>query len=64
MPDIKVHERHGELRDATVVSIGEGEIQVLNPSNYSTIDLRVPEDSEIGDTVKVTDIDDVMYFVP
>lgn len=64
MPDMKVHERSGEMKEATVVSIGSGEIQVLNPSNYSTIDLKVPDDAEIGDVVKVTDIDDVIYFVP
>ena len=40
------------------------EIQVLDPSNYSTVDLRVPEGVEIGDSVRVVSIDDVLYMVP
>lgn len=64
MPDIRLYERSSDLADATVVSRSGSEIQVLNPSNYSTVDLRVPEDAEIGDTVKVVTIDDVLYYVP
>ena len=64
MPDIKLYERSSDLADATVVSRSGSEIQVLNPSNYSTVDLKVPEDAEIGDTVKVVTIDDVLYYVP
>ena len=40
------------------------EIQVLHPSNYSTVDLKVPEGFEAGETVKVVSIDDVLYLVP
>lgn len=64
MPDIRLYERSSDLADATVVSRSGSEIQVLNPSNYSTVDLKVPEDAEIGDTVKVVTIDDVLYYVP
>ena len=64
MPTFKVHERSGDLKEAVVVSRGEKEIQVLNPSNYSTVDVNVPEGAEIGDTVKVTEIDDTLYYVP
>jgi nonsense-mediated mRNA decay protein 3 len=64
VPSLKVHARSGELRDAVVVNREKGEIQILHPSNYSTIDLTVPDDAEIGETVKVTEIDDVLYFVP
>ena len=47
-----------------MVSRSGAEIQVLDPSNYSTVDLRVPEGAEIGDTVAVVNIDDAWYYVP
>ena len=64
IPTFKVYARSGDLRDAVVVSKEKGEIQILNPTNYSTIDLTVPEDAEIGDAVKVVEIDDALYYVP
>ncbi|MDR3283487.1 MAG: hypothetical protein LBS92_07780, partial [Candidatus Methanoplasma sp.] len=64
MQDVKVYEKASGLRSATVVSRSREEIQVLHPSDYSTLDLRIPEDSEIGDSVKVVDIDGTLYYVP
>jgi nonsense-mediated mRNA decay protein 3 len=64
MPNIKVHEKGENLRDASVISRSDNEIQVLHPANYSTVDLKVPEGSDVGDIVKVTEIDDTLYFVP
>ena len=64
MISVKLYERSEDLREATVVSTSGSEIQVLDPSNYSTVDLRVPEDAEIGDSVRVVSIDDVLYMVP
>jgi nonsense-mediated mRNA decay protein 3 len=64
MPSFKVHERSEDLRDAVVVTKGKGEIQILHPSNYSTLEISIPEDAEIGESVKVVDIDDVLYYVP
>jgi nonsense-mediated mRNA decay protein 3 len=64
MPSFKVHERSEDLRSAVVVSREKSEIQILDPSNYSTIDINIPEDAEIGETVKVVDIDDNLYYVP
>ena len=40
------------------------EIQVLDPSSYATVDLKVPADAEIGETVKVVRVEDVLYYVP
>ena len=62
--EFKVHQRSEDLRDAVVVNKGKGEIQILHPSNYSTIEISIPEMSEVGETVKVVEIDDVLYFVP
>jgi nonsense-mediated mRNA decay protein 3 len=64
MPSFKVHERAEDLRDAVVVNKAKGEIQILHPSNYSTIEISIPEQAEVGETVKVVDIDDVLYYVP
>ena len=64
MSGIKVYERAEDLKDATVVSRSGSEIQVLHPDNYSTVDLRVPEDADIRDMVKVVAIDEVLYMVP
>ena len=64
VPSFKVHVRVSDLREAVVVSKAGAEIQILNPLNYSTVDMKVPADAEIGDTVKVVEIDDILYFVP
>jgi nonsense-mediated mRNA decay protein 3 len=64
MPSLKVYCKRSELKDATVVSGGYPEIQILDPLNFSTVELRVPEGAMIGETVKVTDIDGVLYYVP
>lgn len=64
MTSVRLYERSEDLREATVVSTSGSEIQVLDPSNYSTVDLRVPEGAEIGDSVRVVSIDDVLYMVP
>ncbi|AGI48521.1 NMD protein affecting ribosome stability and mRNA decay [Thermoplasmatales archaeon BRNA1] len=62
--DMKVYAKSDELLDAVVVSRSGGEIQAMDPANYATRDLRVPADAEIGDSVKVVRIDDVLYYVP
>lgn len=64
MPQLKLYERLSALPEATVVSRSGSEIQVLDPRNYTTVDLRVPEGAEVGDTVRVVSIDDVLYLVP
>ena len=64
VPLFKVYARSADLKDAVVVNRTKGEIQILNPSNYSTVDLVVPEDAEVGDAVKVVEINDNLYYVP
>jgi nonsense-mediated mRNA decay protein 3 len=64
LPTLKVYARAGDLREAVVVNRGKGEVQVLDPSNYSTVDMNIPEDAEIGETVRVVEIDDALYYVP
>jgi len=64
MPSFKIHEKGNVLRAATVISRSENEIQVMDPRNYMTSDIRIPSESEIGEAVSVTEIDDVLYYVP
>jgi len=53
-----------DLKDATVISRSAGEVQILHPGNYSTVDLRVPDGAVIGDTVRVAVIDGELFYVP
>lgn len=62
--NIRLAVEQGDIKEATVVSVSDGEIQVLHPENYSTVDLRIPEGAVIGDTVRVAAIDGDLYFVP
>lgn len=61
---IKLLEERKDLKEAIVISRSGNEIQVMSPSDYSTVDLKVPEDQQIGDNVSVVYVDDVLYYVP
>ncbi len=64
MPELKVYLKASELETADVISKSYGEVQIMDPANYSTKDLLVPKDAEIGETVKVARIDGILYYVP
>ena len=64
MPTFKIHEKYEDLRDATVISRSPDELQIMDPRNYSVSEIKIPTMTDVGDTVKVTDIEDVLYFVP
>ena len=64
MPSLKVHTPSDKIMKATVLSRSKREIQVLHPVNYSAVDLRIPENADIGDTADVADVDDTLFFVP
>lgn len=64
MHDIKVYRISDELTDVTVVSRSGNEIQILDPYKYLTVDMQIPDEAEIGDTVKAVEIDDAFYYVP
>lgn len=61
---IKLFEERKNMKEAMVISHSGNEIQVMDPSNYSTVDLKVPEGQHIGETVNVVNVDEVMYYVP
>lgn len=62
--EIKVYCKAAEIGTADVITVSDGEIQVMDPSNYSMVDLLVPRDAEIGEKVRVIRIEEVLYFVP
>ena len=64
MQSLKVHTKRSDIMKATVVSTSKKEIQVLHPVNYSTLDLRIPDKAEIGETADVAEVDGVLFFVP
>lgn len=64
MPQLRVFRTEDELMDATVISGSSPEVQVLNPLNYETLDMRVPEGVEAGDNIKVIDVDGTLHYVP
>ena len=64
MPELKVYAKASELEAADVISQSYGEIQIMDPSNYSMKDVLVPKDAVIGDSVKVVRIDGILYYVP
>lgn len=64
MPELKVYAKSSELETADVISISHGEVQIMDPQNYSVKDILVPKDAIIGETVTVVRIDGVLYYVP
>ncbi|UAL07730.1 MAG: hypothetical protein KRP56_00225 [Candidatus Methanogranum gryphiswaldense] len=64
MNDLKVITKAADLTEVTVVSKTGSEIQIIHPTNYSTLDLILPEGTRVGETVKVVDIDGTIYYVP
>lgn len=61
---MKILAKVSDRKDAIVLTSTGTEVQVMHPTNYSTIDLRIPQDVEIGETVQVVQIEDVLYYVP
>ena len=61
---MKILAKVSDRKDAIVLTSTGTEVQVMHPTNYSTIDLRIPQGAEIGETVQVVQIEDVLYYVP
>ena len=58
--------KHSDRKEALVLSRSGDEIQVMHPSNYSTVDLRIPKDADPaeGGNVDVVQIEDELYYLP
>ena len=61
---MKILAKVSDRKEAVVLSSSGDEIQVMHPTNYSTVDLRVPQGAEIGETVQVVQIEEVLYYLP
>ncbi|MBR7123373.1 MAG: hypothetical protein IKC93_00695, partial [Candidatus Methanomethylophilaceae archaeon] len=61
---MKILAKVSDRKDAIVLTSTGTEVQVMHPTNYSTIDLRIPQGAKIGETVQVVQIEDVLYYVP
>ncbi len=64
LSEVKILFKEKDISDATVVSTSPKEIQILHPGNYSTVDIRIPENTDVGETVKVIEVEDELLFVP
>lgn len=64
MRTLKVIRKKDQTREAVVVNIGANEVQVLHPGNFRTVDLRIPADYKVGETVNVTDYEGELFLLP
>ena len=60
--DIKL--LHGEVVEAVVVSISQGEAQILDPVSYRTVPVIPPVPLSSGETVSVFRFEERLYLVP
>lgn len=64
LSSLKVLAKKDQLLQAIVISTSKNEIQVMHPSNLSTVDLRIPEGAEISETVTVVSVEEEIFYVP
>ncbi|MFA6804620.1 MAG: NMD3-related protein [Candidatus Methanomethylophilaceae archaeon] len=62
--DIRVLLKSSEIMDAAVISRTGGEVQTMDPKTYRTVDVVVPEETEVGETIRVADIEGTLYYIP
>lgn len=64
--ELKVLVKHNERMEALVLSCSGDEIQVMHPTNYSSVDLRIPKgDSPVeGENVYVVQVEEELYYLP
>ena len=66
MEDIKLVKKENEIETTTIISKSPSIIQILDPSDYSAVDLEMKEefdDYNIGDEVKLIKIDNYIYLI-
>lgn len=63
LAEIKVLIKSKDIQNAIVVSKSGGEIQVLHPQSLQTVDISVPKGAEIGETVKVADVEGDLFYI-
>ena len=66
MEDIELLKKSGDVETTTIISKSPSIIQILDPSDYSAVDLEMKEEFanyNIGDEVKVIKIDTYIYLL-
>ena len=66
MGDIKLLKKEDEIETTTVISMSPSTIQILDPADYSAVDLEMKEeftDYNIGDEIKLIKIENYIYLI-
>ncbi len=66
MEDIELVKKSDEIETTTIISKSPSIIQILDPSDYSAVDLEMKEkfvDCNIGDEIKLIKIDNYIYLL-
>jgi nonsense-mediated mRNA decay protein 3 len=66
MEDIELVKKQDEIETTTIISKSPSTIQILDPADYSAVDLEMKEefkDREIGDEIRLIKIDNYIYLV-
>ena len=66
MEDIELVKRSSEVETTTIISKSPSIIQILDPSDYSAVDLEMKEEFagyNIGDEIKLIKIDNYIYLI-
>ena len=66
MEDIELVKKEDEIETTTVISKSPRTIQILDPSDYSAVDMEMSDefrDYNIGDEIKLIKIDNYIYLI-
>ena len=66
MDNIKLVKKASDIETTTIISMSPKIIQILDPSDYSAVDLEMQEefsDYNIGDEIKLIKIEDYIYLI-
>ena len=66
MDNIKLIKKANDIETTTIISISPKIIQILDPSDYSAVDLEMQEefsDYNIGDEIKLIKIENYIYLI-
>ena len=66
MDDIKLVKKADEIETTTIISMSPRIIQILDPSDYSAVDLEMQDEFgnyNIGDEIKIIKIENYIYLI-
>ncbi|MBQ6512055.1 MAG: hypothetical protein IJI93_05195, partial [Methanobrevibacter sp.] len=66
LDELKLVKKYDEVETTTIISKSPSTIQILDPSDYSAVDLEMKEkfsDYNIGDEIKLIKINDYIYLL-